>query len=370
MEIRSTPIPARMAAPKLPAAVTTLQADALSPCDDANPLEDNKAEKFWRELFSGELFEIGLKLRPEHLQDTISAAKNLGTGLRDVWNGLREKVGELLELPQVEQVLDPATRERTAEVVVAIACGLGYSAAGVQGLGGAYKLASGFRKGSTSQKLDGLTDLTTAAAVATTIAGLGVVPLVMGPVAAVMGIARGGYNAVSGFKTGDARQEIQGLLDTTRSASVGLRLLGQQVGGLATAGMLLGPVACAIQLCRGYYDLSSGLAQNRKPKQVQGLSDIATAVGLTATLTGIGTIPGIALMSAAMGARVLYQFNDRFEAWADQKLDGWGPNLSRATETVERWAEPVLQTVRPLIEKLTGWHYGQDKDRDVGKASV
>ena len=324
----------------------------------ADPLETDEAKKgkegFWRELFSGELFEIGLKFRPDQLRDTVSAAKDVGTSLRDVWKDLKKKVGDVLEIPQVEQVIDPADREKVADVVLTVARGLGYTAAGVQGLGGAYKLVKGFKTGSTGQKLEGLFDLTTSAAVATTIAGLGVVPLVLGPLAATMGVARGAFNTVAGFKSGDARQEIQGLLDTTRSASVGLRMLGQHVGGLGVAGAVLGPIAGAIQLSRGYYDLSTGLAKKNKPKQVQGLTDIATAVGLTASLTGVGTIPGIALMAVAMGSRVLYQFNDRFEAWADRRLDKWEPGLNKAVKAVDRVVEPVIEKVRPLVETVIG----------------
>ncbi len=317
-------------------------------------------EGFWREVFSGELFEIGLKLRPDHLRDTVSAAKDVGTSLRDVWKDLKKKVGDVLEIPQVEQVIDPADRQKVTDVILTVARGLGYTAAGVQGLGGAYKLAKGVRTGNTGQKLEGLFDLTTSAAVATTIAGLGIVPLVMGPVAAAMGVARGSYNTVAGFKSGDGRQEIQGLLDTTRSASVGLRMLGQHVAGLGVAGAVLGPIAGAIQLSRGYYDLSTGLAKENKPKQVQGLSDIATAVGLTASLTGVGTIPGIALVAVAMGARVLYQFNDRFEAWADRKLDKWAPTLQKAVKGVDKVVEPIIAKVRPIVESLSGVHRGSE----------
>lgn len=351
-------------APALPSLKPSVTA-AASPVDTVDlggrPLP--KEEKFWRELFSGELFEIGLKLRPDQIQNTISAAKDLGTGLKDLWGDLRKKVTDILHLPQVEQVLDPASREHATDVILTIAKSLGYTAAGVQGLGGIYKLVRGHKKMDTSQKLEGLLDVTTAGAVATTIAGLGVVPLIMGPVAATMGVIRGGYNAVAGFKKGDARQEIQGLLDTTRSASVGLRLLGQHVGGLGVAGMVLAPIAGAIQLSRGYYDLSSGLAEESKPKQVQGLTDIATAVGLTASLTGVGTIPGIALMAVAMGSRVLYQFNDRFENWTNKKLDKWAPGLTRATDAVDRWTDPLIEKVRPLFEKATGWHHGEDRGK-------
>jgi hypothetical protein len=347
-----------------------MAAAAEDPLDLKEGKKPHGKEKFWRELFSGELFEIGFKLRPDHIRDTVSAAKDLGTGVRDIWEDLRKKVTDVLHLPQVERVFDPMAREKTTEIIMTVARGLGYTAAGVQGLGGIYKLVDGHKKGNTGQTLEGLFDLATAGAVASTIAGLGIVPLIMGPVAATMGTVRGAYNAVAGFKKGDGRQEIQGLLDGTRNTSVFLRLLGQRVAGLGLAGMVLGPIAGAIQLSRGYYDLSSGLAEKSKPKQVQGLTDIATAVGLTASLTGVGTIPGIALMAVAMGSRVLYQFNHKFEKWANKKLDDWAPGLNRATEKVEKWVEPALQKIRPIFEKLTGWHRGQDmgqRGQDIGQ---
>lgn len=332
-----------------------------APRSNARPFSGQKKESLWREVFSAELFEIGLKFRPEHLQTTIDAAKDLGGGLRDVWKDLKNKVSDVLDLPQLEQVVDPRTRERTTEVVLQVAQGLGYAAAGVQGLGGVYKLIRGSKTHNTGQKIDGLFDVTTSAAVATTIAGLGIVPLILGPVAATMGVVRGGYNAVAGFKEGDGRQEIQGVLDATRSASVGLRILGQSVAGFGVAGMILGPIAGAIQLARGYYDLSSGLAQESKPKQIQGLTDIATAVGLTAALTGVGTIPGIALVAVAMGTRVLYQFNDAFEAKADRVLERWTPGLERAVSNVDRVIEPLISKIRPLLESATGWNRGDGR---------
>jgi hypothetical protein len=37
--------------------------------------------------------------------------------------------------------------------------------------------------------------------------------------------------------------------------------------------------------------------------------------------------------------------------------------LSQATEAVERWTDPVLEKVRPVFERITGWHRGEDKDK-------
>ncbi len=330
--------------------------------DLSKPGDQGQENTFWRNLFSGELFEIGQRLTPEHLRTTAEAAQSVGTALRDVWSDLKSKVGEVLNLPEVEQRFSPEAREKALETVVQVARGLGYAAAGVQGIGGIYKLKDGFKKNSTERKLDGVFDLTTSAAVGTAIAGLGAVPLVLGPLAATLGVVRGGYNAVTGFAKGDTRAEVQGALDATRSASIGFRLLGNQVALLGTVGAVLAPIAGAIQFGRGLVDLSSGLAEEKKDKQVQGLSDIATAVGLTASLTGIGTIPGLALVATAMGGRVLYQFNEKFQGLTDQKLDDWQPQLQTAVDGVEKVTKPILNAGRALIKKATGRSKGDGQD--------
>lgn len=327
--------------------------------EETPPPEDK--ENFWREIFSGELFELGLKLTPDKINDTVEAARGLGEGLRDQWKDLRDKVSDVLKLPQVESVVSPEARQKTTEIVLTTAKGLGYGAAGIQAVGGFYKLATGFKLGDTARKLDGVFDLTTAAAIASAIAGAGPAPLILGPAAAALGVVRGGYNAVTGFRSNDTRHEIQGILDAGRSLSVGFRLLGEHSGGLALAGAILGPLAGAVQVGRGYFDLSSGLEEQNKQKQVQGLTDIASAVGLTMSVTGLGTIPGIALAGLAVGTRVLYQFNDGFKGWTDRRLEQMRPGLETTVEQVDKVVDPVVATVRPWVEKLTGWRRG-DQD--------
>lgn len=324
--------------------------------------EPEKDDHFWRELFSGELQEIGIHLNPDHIHATVDGAKSIGSGLRDAWEDLGKKVSDLFKLADLDTRISPEFQEKATEVVLQTARGLGYAAAGLQGIGGLHKLRKGIQKKNLGDKIDGVFDLSTSAAVATTVAGMGIGPLVLGPLAATMGVVRGGYNAVKGFRKGDGRLEIQGGLDMVRSASVGLRLLGKQAPGLAVAGKVLGPIAGVIQASRGFYDLSAGLEKADKSKQVQGLSDIAAATGLTLAMTGVGTIPGIALAAVAMGSRVLYQFSDKFQGWADQKLDKWGPGLKTATKAVNKVVNPVIHAVRPLVEKTLGRNRGQARD--------
>lgn len=319
-------------------------------------------EGFWDELFSGELNEIGVYFNPEYIDTTIEGAHSLGEGLRKTWTDLKDKVNDVFEIDGDKSTFSDEFRKKATDVTVQVAKGLGYTAAGVQGLGGLYKLAKGIKEKDTGQKISGIFDLSTSAAVATTIAGMAIGPLVLGPVAATMGIVRGGFNAVKGFLEGNGRKEIQGGLDATRSASVGFKLAGSQAAWLGATGTVLGAAAGVIQASRGFYDLSAGLENKAKDKQWKGLTDIASAAGLTLALTGVGTIPGIAITALAMGSRFLYQFSDKYEARANRRLDQWEPALQKAVNVVNTVADPIIKTVRSGIEKFFGRHRGEEAE--------
>lgn len=350
--------------PQLKARAQNLPA-GMAAGESAMTLAKDKKEGFWSELFSGELAELATRFSDEHLETVVDAAESLGEGVGKTWHSLKDKVSEILDIPESVVKADPEDMDKMASVVVKVAKGLGFAAAGVQGLGGVYKLSKGIKEKDTGRKLDGVFDLTMAAAVGTTVAGLPVGPLILGPIAAAMGVTRGTYNGVKGFRTGDTRKEVQGFVDGTRSLSVGLKFMNQYSPALGLAGAILSPVVGAIQMTRGFIDLSTGLEVENKEKQVRGLTDMAAAVGLVASATGIGTIPGIALLGAAMGARVLYQLNDKFQDWSDKKLDHWQPSLKRGVKVVEAGFSPVVGFVRPLVEKLTGWKRGGEKPPDA-----
>lgn len=331
---------------------------AASPIPVIPPKVDK--EGFWDELFSGELNEIGIHFTPDQLQSTVEGAHSLGDGLRKTWKDLRAKIDQVFDLDKDQSTFDPEFRKKATEWIITAAKTVGYTAAGVQGAAGVYKLATGIKQKNLGRKLDGIFDLSTAAAVGTTVAGLPMGPLVLGPLAAGMGVVRGGYVATKGFLEGDGRKEIQGTLDATRAASVGLRLANSFSPALGVAGAVLAPIAGGIQATRGYYDLSDGLATENKEKQMRGLTDIVSAAGLTVALTGIGTIPGIAVTALAMGGRLLYQFNDRFEGYCNEKLDDWNDDLKAGVKFVDKVTEPVIKVGRRAIETVFGHTRGEE----------
>ena len=313
---------------------------------------------WWHELASGELLQAGLHLSPANLQDAVEATRDIGKSLGNSWDDIKDQVTKVLHLPAVGNVLTAEQRQRIADVAITAASTVGYAAAGVQAVVGIAKLKHGVEEKNPLKRFEGCLDIVTAGAITSTIANMGVIPLILGPLAAALGVVRGGIHAVAGYRTDDDRREVQGLMDGVRSAAVLGNLLGRHSGLAATAGAILGPVAGAIQATRGFMDVSGGLKEKDKAKQLQGLCDIGAAVGLTMAATGVGVIPGVILTVVSVGARVLYQVSEKFEKRADQTLGKWEPGLQKAVDAVESVANPIIDRVRPLIEKLTGWHHG------------
>lgn len=317
------------------------------------PPQQPKKERI-SHITGGEALELALRFTNENKDQIVDAFRSVGVGIRDAWGDLTDYIDKVFELPEVEDFVSPEDRRKITDVAIKVARGVGYTAAGVQGVAGAYKLVKGYQKGDTGTMIDGSVGLATSAAIATTVAGLVTAPLILGPLAATLGVTRGIYNGVAGYRQGDSRKEIQGILDATRSAAVFGRLLATRSAALGTAASILGPVAGALQIGRGYYDLTTGLEKESKAKQVQGLADMTSALGLTLATTGVGTIPGIALAVSALAVKGLYDLSDRFEAKVNRGLDRINPQLRGTTRRIDAVVDPAMDKVRPWLEKVLG----------------
>lgn len=309
-------------------------------------------DRSWREVASGELLQLMSRWRKEDVDSVARTAKDAGNAMKGVWDNLKDVVGKALGFPALRDRISPDTREDIASLASATAYGVGYAAAGVMGLAGVAKIASGRKKKDRQRVLDGLVDLAAAATIGVSVAGLGPVRAVVGPVAAALGVARGGYNATVGYRTTDARGEIQGVLDGTRAFGTLCQLLAGLSGVLGVVGVVLAPVAGALQVGRGYHDLNTGLKEGSNRKEINGLADIGVAVGTTMALTGIGTIPGIALTVASTAARVAYQFHGGSRKRLDRVIDRIEPGLQKAVNGLNRAAAPLVKRVDPLRRKI------------------
>ncbi|MBN9419908.1 MAG: hypothetical protein J0I12_30920 [Candidatus Eremiobacteraeota bacterium] len=321
---------------------------------DEQPEDPKPPGNLWQTLTSGELLQLGLHLSPAKLAEAINTTKDLGKGLGQSWRDIKDTFRKVLHLPVVAEHIDPEAARKISSITMAVVAGVGYAAAGVQGFAGLSKLSAGIKEKNRLKQLDGTLDLAMAGAIGTTIAAAGVAPLVLVPLAATLGLARGVIHSVVGYRQGNAQQEVQGALDGTRSVGILGSMLGHVNPMLATAGAICGPVAGVIQSCRGFLDLRSGLAEGSKTKQMQGLTDIGSALGLLLASTGVGTIPGIVLTAASVGARVLYPLSPKFQKRCDNALDQCRPVLEKSVQGMEKVAEPILQIARPILDKILG----------------
>lgn len=306
----------------------------------------------WREVVSSELLQLAARWKKEDMDSLARMARDTGNAMKGVWENLKDGLNKALRLPVLKEKIPESTREDLVHLAEGLAYGVGFTAAGVMGLAGVAKLRAGHRRNDRQRKLDGVVDLAAAATIAVSVAGLGPARAVLGPLAALLGVARGGYNATVGYRAVEPRTEIQGVLDGTRSFGTFCSLMSGAAGPLGVVAALAAPLAGAIQIGRGYHDLSAGLREGDNKKELSGLTDIGIAVGTTMALTGIGTIPGIVLTVASTGAKVAYQFHKGSRTRLDRVLDRLEPALGRAVERVDRAAEPLTRRIDPLRRKV------------------
>lgn len=306
----------------------------------------------WRETVSGELLQLMSRWRKEDIDTLARMAKDTGNALKGVWSNLKDGVTRALGLPVVQENIPEDTRETLARVAEGVAYGVGFTASGVMGLAGVAKLRTGARKHDRQRILDGIVDLAAAATIAVSVAGLGTTAAVLGPVAAALAVGRGGYNAVAGYKGHAPRVELQGILDGTRSFGTFCKLMGAVAGPIGVVAAVAAPIAGLLQAGRGYYDLREGLREGSNKKEINGLSDLGMAVGTTLALTGVGTIPGIALTVVSAGVKVAYQFHEGSRTRLDKVLDKVEPGLGKAVERLDRAARPLAQKLEPVRKKV------------------
>ena len=335
--------------------------------------DKNLADKLIDELSNGEMLDLGIHLSPAHMIGIADGARNFGRSVAGAWKDLRKTVDRILDLPFVDERVSQAGEERIASVVVDVARGLGYGAAGISALSGVVKLTHS--KSSKVKKLEGLMDIATAGVIATTVAGLAIAPAVLIPVVAAMGVVKGAMIFKDGFDKGDFRREVQGLLGGTRSAGTVSRRLGKALSNwsrvssvLAVTGSVLGAAAGAIQVVRGFTDVSKGLKEKYNAKELQGLTDIGMATGLLLTATGLGALPGVILTTVCGALRVGYAVSKKFRARVDPLLDRCEPAMAKVVAGVEKVAAPVLKVARKILSHFIGPPAGGTEGGSPGDA--
>ena len=330
--------------------------------DKPDPQLPQQAEGWWHEVGLGGILQDKLHLTPERINSTVESARDLGKSVAISWPNLRTQVEKVTGHPLLNGHF-PKTSEHIEGAVMYGAGALGYGMAGIEALAGAARLISGVRHGNKSRILEGALDLTAGAAIASTILGVGSIPLILGPIAGGLGIARSGVRAVKAYQQAKPAEEVQAFMDGTRSAAVMATLIGYSHPAAKGFAQVLGPLAAVVQGSRGYVSLSQGLKTNDKSKQVAGLADLGTAVGLMLTFNGL-IVPGLSVTVASSAAHLAYKVLPRFEKATDATLAFFNVPLKVGMAAVDSVVDPIFGNLRHWIDTHSPWQHGEEKPPD------
>ncbi|MBX3167669.1 MAG: hypothetical protein KF760_09660 [Candidatus Eremiobacteraeota bacterium] len=339
---------------------------ALVPLPLAKPPEkptpEHQQEGWWHEVGLGGLLQEKLHLTPERINSTVESARDLGKTVAISWPNLRSQVEKVMGHPLLDGRF-PQAGDHIEGAVMYSAGALGYGMAGIEGLAGAARIISGVRHGNKSRILEGALDLTSGAAIAATIMGTGSLPLILGPIAGGLGIARSAVRAVKAYQQARPAEEVQAFMDGTRSAAVMATLIGYTHPGARIFAQILGPVAAVVQGSRGYVSLSQGLKKDDQARQVAGLADLGTAVGLTLTFNGL-MVPGMAVTVASSAIHLAYKVLPRFEKATNATLDFFNVPMKVGMGAVDSVVDPIFSNLRKWIDTHSPWQHGEEKPPD------
>ncbi|MBI2264110.1 MAG: hypothetical protein HYU64_02885 [Armatimonadetes bacterium] len=285
------------------------------------PVENKK--KPVQEFFNGEILEISNYVSNLTLVQAIKDSGDVKGGLsgaKDFFSNIAKKV---TDFSWVKRWLEEDDRQKIASVARTAAIAAGFSAVGVQGGIGILHFVRAKKTHDKGEVLEGAVDVSSAVAAAGQL--IHSTPLELGfiPLAAALSIARGGKNWLKGHKAGDGREVLQGALQSSRGAAALARFGAGLWSGLSIAARIVGPVAGCIQGVRGFYDLSEGCQLNNNKKELEGLCDLVSGVGLALMGTGILGIPGIVLSATGVVTKVGYNLSGKVR----KKLDKWIDHL-------------------------------------------
>lgn len=314
--------------------------------------QGRKETHFWRE-FQSDVRDYLLYFDHENVDDFSRFFKTVGGALRDSWKSIRDIPARVMDHPIIADRVGQGERDFWSDLGEQVGLTAGFVAAGGHALSGALKLSSAVKEGHWGRGLDGLVDIASGSSLALAVAGLAGARAIVAPLAAAINMVRGGYNLVVGYKRHDDRKQIQGALDLTRSAGSFGRLLKKRNPVFRAVGIGFAPVAGAFQAGRGLHDIAIGLKNNDNRKELRGLVDIATAVGTAlAFASGAAVIPGVALAVAANVVKLGYQFNPRFRKKVDKVIDKVEPALQKVVDKVEDLSEPMVHAFKKFMSRF------------------
>lgn len=307
---------------------------------------------FWRGI-TEDVREFILHIDHDRIDDIGRITKSVGGGLKDAWKYLRDIPSKIFDHPIIADKVDEDQKDFWTDLTEQVGVVAGFTAAGGYAVAGGVKVTNGVRRGNWSKALDGLVDVASGTSLALAVAGLAGARALLAPIATSVNLVRGAYNTRLGFRRGDERRQIQGALDMSRAVGSFGRLWKSHGAAFKGVSVAMAPVAGALQAGRGFYDLNTGLKNKDRKKELQGLADIAAAVGTAmAFASGVAVIPGVALAVAANLVKVGYQLSPKFRKSVDKQLIKLEPKLEKAVLKVERLTQPAVRAWKGLLGRF------------------
>lgn len=319
------------------------------PVQNPEPAKKKRDDGFWRGI-TDDVRDFILHIDHDQIDDLGRLTKSIGNGLKDARNFLRDIPSKVFNHPIIADKVDDDQKDFWTDLTDQVGVIAGFTAAGGFAVAGGVKVTNGVRRGNWGKTLDGLVDIASGTSLALAVAGLAGARALLAPIATSINLVRGAYNVRIGVKRGDERRQIQGALDMSRAVGSFGRILKSHGAAFKGVSMAMAPVAGALQAGRGFYDLNTGLKNKDRRKEIQGLADIAAAVGTAmAFASGVAVIPGIALAVAANLVKVGYQLSPKFRKKVDKGLVKIEPALEKAVAKVDRLTAPVVKAWKGLM---------------------
>jgi hypothetical protein len=227
---------------------------------------------------------------------------------------------------------------------------VGLAAAGLRAAGGAELLYDAIKNRNLRRGLDGVRDLGSSAVLGLASASMFALRKTLFPITTGFNTVRGAFNFAAGWRAKDRKRQSQGALDAVRSLGQTARALRTLSPWLATGGLWLAPIAGGMQAHQGWKNLTRGLTENKNSLEVKGITDIASAVGVTLLLTGVAATPGLAIFSAAQAIHTVYSMSKTVRKHVDKGIDRLEPTGLKALEGLNSLGNHG----RALLERLGG----------------
>ena len=247
-----------------------------------------------------------------------------------------------------------------------VANGLGMAGSAVGGVAGIAQMVHGFKTGDSKTVVAGAADMTTAAA---SLAALGVIggAAVLGPASGMLLSVRGLHR----MKHDDRSTRLNGATDLVSAAAVTAKMAGHVPWGVTLG---IGGGATILGALRGLESIHQAHAQNRRSLLVRGVGELVTTTGIVGIAAGAGLVPGIGLIVGGAMLPLLRRIKP-LRATIDKGIDATDRLLSPvarvsdrawkrmdavvtpASQRVERALRPVGRPFRPLLAALakTRW---------------